>query len=161
MSAIVSSVEIERPPEEVFAYATDPSRFGEWQRGVVSGSSEGAPGVGSRCIMTRKIGGAERTSTSEITDYDPPRHWAIHGIDGPVRADVDVWVDSVQPAEAAEPAEAIDSVEVAQRSRVTIALEFHGHGLGKLLGIIVTNQARKEVPESCQKLKKQLEGTAP
>ena len=146
MAAIESSVEIERKAEDVFTYATDPSRFREWQRGVVSGSSEGTPRVGSKCIMTRRIGGAERTSTSEITDYDPPRHWAIHGIDGPVRADVNVWVDAVEPG---------------QRSRVTIALEFHGHGLGKLLGLIVTNQARKEVPASCQKLKQQLEGTAP
>jgi len=146
MSSIVSSVEIDRPPEEVFAYVTDPSRFGEWQRGVVSGSLEGTPGVGQKCIMTRKIGGADRTSTSEMTDYDPPRHWAIHGIDGPVRADVNVWVDAVDPG---------------QRSRVTIALEFHGHGLGKLLGLVVTNQARKEVPASCQKLKTLLEGTSP
>jgi uncharacterized protein YndB with AHSA1/START domain len=27
----VSSVEIHRPPDEVFAYVTDPARFAEWQ----------------------------------------------------------------------------------------------------------------------------------
>jgi uncharacterized protein YndB with AHSA1/START domain len=145
MSAIVSSVQIQRPPEEVFPYVTDPSHFGEWQDGVVSGSSEGTPGVGSRCIMRRKIGGSERTSTSEITEYDPPRRWAIHGIDGPIRADVEVWIEPVDPARG---------------SRVTIGLDFHGHGLGKLLAPYVTSQARKEVPVSCQNLKKRLEGAA-
>jgi hypothetical protein len=32
MSAIVASPEVERPAAEVFAYATDLTRFSEWQR---------------------------------------------------------------------------------------------------------------------------------
>lgn len=35
MSAIVHTIEIARPPDEVFRYATDPSRFTEWQDDVV------------------------------------------------------------------------------------------------------------------------------
>jgi uncharacterized protein YndB with AHSA1/START domain len=31
MAAIVGSIEIARRPEDVFAYATDASRFPEWQ----------------------------------------------------------------------------------------------------------------------------------
>ena len=76
--------------------------------------------------MTRKIGGANRRSTSEITEYEPPTTWAIHGIDGPVRADVPVT---------------IEPLDAGQRSRVTIALDFHGHGLGKLLAPFVVGQA--------------------
>jgi uncharacterized protein YndB with AHSA1/START domain len=140
--AIVSSVDIDRPPTEVFAYVTDPTRFGEWQKGVVSGHVEGAAAVGATCTMTRKIGGAERTSTSEITEFDPPARWAIHGIDGPIRADVSIRVEPL---------------DGAARSRVTVQLEFSGHGFGKLLAPRVTNQARKEVPLSCQKLKARLE----
>ncbi len=145
VAPIASTVEIDRPPEMVFPYATDPAHFGEWQKGVVSGHVEGTPGVGSICTMTRKIGGADRSSTSEITEYEAPARWAIHGIDGPIRADVRV---SVEP---------LDS---GQRSRVTIALDFHGHALGKLLAPLVVSQARKEVPLSCQKLKERLEGTS-
>jgi uncharacterized protein YndB with AHSA1/START domain len=33
----VTSAEIDRPAAEVFAYATDPVRFSEWQKGVVDG----------------------------------------------------------------------------------------------------------------------------
>jgi hypothetical protein len=40
---------------------------------------------------------------------------------------------------------------------VTISLDFHGHGVGKLLAPLVTSQARKEVPVSCQNLKERLE----
>ena len=40
MAAIVTSVEIDRPAEDVFAYATDPTRFHEWQQGVVNGRLE-------------------------------------------------------------------------------------------------------------------------
>jgi uncharacterized protein YndB with AHSA1/START domain len=37
MPQIVTSAEIDRPAPEVFAYATDPSRFSEWQKGGVDG----------------------------------------------------------------------------------------------------------------------------
>jgi uncharacterized protein YndB with AHSA1/START domain len=41
MAPIVSSIEIARPPDQVFSYATDPSRFAEWQRDVVNVRMEG------------------------------------------------------------------------------------------------------------------------
>lgn len=34
------SLEVDRPPAEVFQYATDPAKFHEWQQGVVSGNSK-------------------------------------------------------------------------------------------------------------------------
>jgi len=57
MAPIVTNVEIARPPEEVFGYVIDPSRFAEWQEGVVSGRMEadGPHGVGSRCMANRKL----------------------------------------------------------------------------------------------------------
>ena len=79
MPPIVTSAEIGRPAAEVFACATDPSRFSEWQRGVIDGHMErpaGAgdgPAVGARCVTTRRIGGASRPAISELVDIDPPR----------------------------------------------------------------------------------------
>jgi len=46
MSPIVASTEVGCPAGDVFAYATDPSRFSEWQKGVVDGHMEG-PAVDS------------------------------------------------------------------------------------------------------------------
>lgn len=147
MAPIVSAVDIDRPPDEVFSYVTDPSRFGEWQSGVISGHIEGdgPPGVGSKCTMTRRIGGSERTSTSEITEIAPPRTWTIHGIDGPIRADVNVTVEPRQDG---------------GQSHVTIQLDFQGYGIGKIIMPMVVRQARKEAPQSCQNLKNRLEEPA-
>jgi hypothetical protein len=36
MPPIVTGTEIERPATAVFAYATDPARFSEWQKGVAA-----------------------------------------------------------------------------------------------------------------------------
>ena len=60
MTPIVTSAEIGRPPAEVFAYATDPARFSEWQKGVVDGHMDGLaddtqpPTVGTKCVTTRR-----------------------------------------------------------------------------------------------------------
>ena len=145
MAAIVSSIEIARPQAEVFANVTDSSTFAEWQAGVVGGSIEGgkSPSVGSKCTTTRRIGGTAREVTSEITKIDPPTSWAVHGIDGPIRAIVNV---TVQP------------VNGRAQSRVTIELDFEGHGIGKLLvALVVRRQARNEMPANCRKLKQRLE----
>jgi uncharacterized protein YndB with AHSA1/START domain len=37
MAPVVTTAEIDRPAAEVFAVATDPARFKEWQKGVVDG----------------------------------------------------------------------------------------------------------------------------
>jgi len=139
MTPLTSTIDVDRPPADVFDYTTDPARFHEWQKGVVSGHKEG-----SRCITTRRIGFAERASTSEITAVDRPRSWAVHGIDGPIRANVDV---DIEPLDA------------GGRSRLTIALDFEGHGIGKLLvPLIVRREAEKEMPQNLQRLKDRLEG---
>ena len=94
MPPIVLTIEIARPPDEVFSYVTDPSRFSEWQEDAARGRVEGGgpPGVGSRFTTTRRIGRAERTTTSEITEINPPRSWAAHGVDGPIRPIMHVTV---------------------------------------------------------------------
>ncbi|MHB8532236.1 MAG: SRPBCC family protein [Solirubrobacteraceae bacterium] len=145
MAPIVSTIDIARPQAEVFAYVTDPSTFAEWQAGVVDGSMEGGktPSVGSRCAMTRRIGGVERESTSELTKLDPPTSWGVQGIDGPLRAIVNVTVEPL---------------EEGAQSRVRIELDFEGHGIGKLLvPLVVRRQARAEMPANCARLKQQLE----
>jgi hypothetical protein len=143
MPPIVSSAEIDRPAPEVFAYATDPSRFSEWQQGVVEGHMDTqAPALGAKCVTTRRIGGANRPSTSELVHYDPPKTWGVRGIDGPIRAAVDL---SVEPM--------TDS-----RSRLTISVDFVGHGVGKILvPLMVRREARKEMPDNMKALKQRIE----
>ena len=146
MAPITTSTEVARPPADVFAYVTDPARFAEWQEGVVGGHLEAdAPqGVGDRCVTTRRIGGGERAVVSEI---NPPRTWGVRGLNGPIRATVNVTVSPL---------------EDGNRSRVTIELDFAGHGVGKLLvPLVVRPSARKEMPANLQKLKQRLEEAVP
>jgi len=145
MTPIVASIEIARPQDEVFAYVTDPATFDQWQHGVVGGSMEraDAPEVGLKCMTTRRIGGRERAVTSEITKIDPPTRWAVRGLDGPIRAIVDITVEPLNGT---------------ARSRVTIQLDFEGHGIGKLLvPLIVRKQAANEMPANVRRLKERLE----
>jgi carbon monoxide dehydrogenase subunit G len=145
MTGIIETVEVDRTPEEAFSYVTDPTRFGEWQQGVVGDHMEGdgQPRVGSKCITRRRIGLAERPATAEVTALSPPRAWAVHGIDGPIRASVNVTVDPL---------------DNGARSRVTIAVDFEGHGIGKLLvPLIVRREAQKEMPMNLQRLKQRLD----
>src|SRR5947209_3320660 len=147
MPAIVATADVGRPAAEVFAYTTDPTRFPEWQAGVASGrlDGDGHAGVGARCITVRRIGGAERPSTAELVRLEPPRAWAVRGLDGPIRAAVDVTVEPLD----------------ANRSRVAIAVDFTGHGIGKLLvPLVVRREARKEMPANLARLKDRLEDGA-
>jgi len=139
------STEVARPPAEVFAYVTDPARFVEWQKGVVAGRLEGEEphGVGDRCVTTRRVGFSEQSVTSELTHLDPPRTWGVRGLDGPIRATVDVTVEGL---------------DADSRSRVTIELDFDGHGVGKLLvPLFVMPASRKDMPTNLQRLKQRLE----
>ena len=146
MSPIVATTEVERSAAEVFAYATDPTRFGEWQKGVVDGhvegSGDGPPQPGAKCVTTRKIGGSNRQVTSEFSHVDPPRTWGVRGVDGPIRAAVDVVVEPVTDS----------------RARLTITVDFAGHGIGKLLvPLFVRPEARREMPDNLAALKQRME----
>ena len=144
--ATSTSIEIDRPAAEVFAYVTDPSQFPQWQNGVVDGHRVGdqPASVGDKCVNTRQIGFAKRSVTSEITGIDAPRTWSVRGTDGPVRAAVDV---------------SVDPIDDGQRSKVTITIEFTGHGIGKMIvPLVVRPQAAKEMTTNMKRLKERLEG---
>jgi len=145
MAAIVESIEIARRPEEVFAYVTDSSRFAEWQASVVSVRQQGTgpPAVGFSAVVTRQIGPRRLPGTEEITALHPPRTWAWRTGGGPVTGTVDG---------------AIEPLDGGSRSRVTIALDFEGHGIGRLLvPLVVRRQVRRQLPKNEQKLKEALE----
>ena len=66
----------------------------------------------------------------------------MRGIDGPIRAAVDVLVEPVTDS----------------RSRLTISVDFTGHGVGKVLvPLMVRREARKEMPDNMTALKRMIE----
>lgn len=147
MTAIVVSTEISRSPDDVFAYVTDPTRLPEWQDSVVRGESSDTPvRVGTKARVTRRVGRWEMTQNSEIAELTPPTHWAVRGLDGPVRGNVRGM---------------IHTLDDGARSRVTIELELRGEGIGRLLlPLFVRRKAESEMPRNIQALKERLERTA-
>ena len=87
MAPITESVEIERSPDEVFAYLDDLTRHGEWQESIVSAEklTDGPTRVGTRVRQTRRTPGGSQTFTYEVTEHDPPRRSSFRAIDGAVR----------------------------------------------------------------------------
>jgi hypothetical protein len=85
----------------------------------------------------------ELPGTEEITQLDPPRAWQVRGAGSiPVTA---VATGTIEPLDGGD------------RSLVTIALEFEGHGIGKLLVPLIRSQSRKQLPKDEQRLKELLE----
>lgn len=147
MKPFLTCIEVARSADDVFAYVTDPRTMPEWQRGCLSGRLDGpTTRLGSRCTTVRKIGGREREVTTEIIEFAPPLRWADRGIDGPIRAMVSVTVEPLADR---------------SRSRVTIELDFAGHGIGKLLvPLVVRRQAASDMAGNMTRLKDRLEATS-
>jgi uncharacterized membrane protein len=147
MAPISESIEIDRRPEEVFAYLDDVERHGEWQEQIVAVEPQGdrPMGVGKRVRETRRVPGGDRSMTYEITEYDPPRQSSFRVLDGPVRG---VGTIVVEPAGD------------GSRSKVTFTIEFEGHGLGgRVLVPLAKSQARKQIPQDQARMKELLESS--
>jgi hypothetical protein len=144
---IAHSIEIDRRPEDVFAYLDQVERHGEWQSEVVSAQLEtdGPVGVGTRVREIRRIGGRERDASYEITEHDPPRRSAFRGIVGPVRP-----VGTVR----------VEPIGDGSKARVSIEFNLVGHGIGKLIAPLARIQARKSIVQSQERLRAKLEGGA-
>jgi uncharacterized membrane protein len=147
MPAIRESIEINRRPEDVFAYLDQLEKHGEWQGQIVSVNLEtqGPTRVGSRATDTRRVPGGPRDFTYEITEHDAPRKASFRVVNGPIRPFGAVTVEPVGDG---------------SRSRVTLELDFEGRRLGKLLLPLVRMDAKKQVPRDQQRLKERLEAGA-
>jgi uncharacterized membrane protein len=141
---ITSSIEIDRPAADVFAYLDELDKHSEWQQSLISAriDTELPVRVGTRATNTRKVPGGQREFTYEVTEHDPPRKSAWRVLDGPVRAVGSVLVEPLADG---------------SRSRVTVSFDLEGHGLGVLIAPFARREARKEVPGDQAKLKEILE----
>ncbi|MEU3749858.1 MULTISPECIES: SRPBCC family protein [Streptomyces] len=145
MPAIKETIDISRTPADVFSYVTDPIHLPEWQESAVSVRrlDDEPLAVGSKIAVTRRLGRREFTLTMQVIELQPPRYWHLHGINGPVRGDVQGTIEPLDDAE---------------RSRLTLSLDFEGHGIGKaLVPLVVRPHVRKEIPRDERILKGLLE----
>jgi hypothetical protein len=143
---ITENIDITRSPQDVFSYATDFASFRHWQGNVIAARRNGqAPlRVGSGAVVTRRVGPRQIEANEEITELTPPRTWEVRSRGG-------LPVTAIARGK-------IDPLDGGTRSRVTISLDFEGHGIGKLLiPLVFRRQARKQLPHNTARLKENLE----
>lgn len=145
MAPITSRVQIARPPDVVFAFATDPANFSSWQDDVESARLEGQGPArpGSTFVTVRRTGPGTRPMRQKVTVSEPPTRWSARGVDGPVRPVVEM---------------VLEPVEGGNGSRVTVTMDFEGRGIGRLLvPLVIRRLAAKRTPVSYERLKQVLE----
>jgi uncharacterized protein YndB with AHSA1/START domain len=141
---ITHSVEINRSPEDVFAYLDQLDRYVEWQENLISTrvETEGPTQVGSRGVDRRRVPGGPRDIPFEVTQHDPPRKISFGGTAGPVRPVATLTVEPVGDG---------------SRSRVSLELDLQGHGFGKLVAPFARRGAAREAAQDHKRLKERLE----
>jgi len=71
--------------------------------------------------------------TEETIEYNPPKAWTVRGVGGPVVA---IARRKIEPLN-----------DGGRRSRLTLALDFEGRGIGRLLvPLVLRRQSRRQLP---------------
>ena len=81
---------VQAPPEAVFDYMTDPANLAAWQtvKTSVEQITPGPPGLGTRIReRTKPPVGREFEQIVEFSEFDRPRRFATHIVEGPARID--------------------------------------------------------------------------
>jgi uncharacterized protein YndB with AHSA1/START domain len=128
MIKIEHSVVVDRPVEEVFAYATDVSEVPEWQTSALEARVDGPMQAGATGAIVRKFLGRRMESTVRFDEYEPPRKFAIESTSGPVQFHVH---QTYEPEGAG--------------ARINIVMEGEPGGFFKLAEPLVERAIRREM----------------
>ena len=131
---------IDLPPDEVFAYATDPANVPEWQSSALETTVNGPLQAGATGREVRTFLGRRMESTIRIEEYEPPRRFVLQVTSGPVPFHVE---QTVEPA--------------GEGSRIRVVMEGEPDGFFKLAGSLVERGIRRELDGNFATLKDILE----
>jgi uncharacterized protein YndB with AHSA1/START domain len=133
-------IDIDRPPEDVFAALTAIERLPEWQASAVDAAAEGPLGEGTRIRETRRLMGREFHVVHEVTAYEPPHRFDLQSVEGPIPLSV---------SHTLEPSGGGTLLEVVGEAKPRGMLRFAGAGIAKA--------AEAEFRRDLEKLKELLE----
>src|SRR5262249_59082834 len=86
MPSAQRTITIDRPPDQVFAFFTDPTNDPKWRKGVKEISAEGPIGVGTKVHqVVAGPGGRSIAADIQVDACEPPTRYAFHAIAGPAR----------------------------------------------------------------------------
>jgi uncharacterized protein YndB with AHSA1/START domain len=139
------TIEVARPPSEVFAYVTDPSKLADWQgTTAVEQLTDGPVRDGTRFHEVHERMGRRLESVTEVTAFDPDRHFAIRIVEGPVPIDGD-W--RFAPADGG--------------TRIAFSASGSLSGAMRLLEPLIARTVRRQMRKDHERLKQALESPAP
>ena len=141
MGVYEHSVEIARPPEEVFAFVTETANYPRWQPSLVEirPVTRGPLRLGSEAIEVRRFLGREVETSWRCVEHKPGSRTAIEADDGPV------------------PFRGTFVIErLGDGTRFTWTVETRG-AAARVGGPLVGRATRRELEENTARLKELLE----
>jgi uncharacterized protein YndB with AHSA1/START domain len=140
MLQVELTIEIERPPEDVFAYLTDAEKLPRWQKSLLEARANGPFSEGTRIVEKRSLFGREAESELEVTALEPERRLTLRTISGPVELEID---HQLEPN--------------GDGTKLQVTAQGKPKGMFKLAGPAVETGARKELKRDFERLKALLE----
>jgi uncharacterized protein YndB with AHSA1/START domain len=141
-----STVTIDRPIEEVFAFLADGENDPKFSPRVleIAKTTEGPPGVGTVYASTVKDAGVKTKREFKLTEFEPPRRirWA------------EMSKNLVTASEGG-----YDLAPEGQGTRLTVYNVLEGHGIGKLLQPLALRMARKTADDFGNSIKRAVEAS--
>jgi uncharacterized membrane protein len=140
---LASTVEIDRPADEVFAVISDFSRNPEWQGGMKSAhwTSEPPRGVGSTYQQVARFLGRDVITTFEVLAYEPGRSVTIESRESSFPITVTRSVEPLGP----------------DRTRVSARIEGEPGRFFRLFGPLLRSMAERSVKRDYERLRRLLE----
>ncbi|HUG08004.1 MAG TPA: SRPBCC family protein [Acidimicrobiia bacterium] len=86
MPAVEESIIIERSPEAVFRFTTDPRNVPRYSRNIVGYEKleKGPLQVGARVSGTVRVAGRRIDFVYEVIQFDPPEHFVSKTVESPI-----------------------------------------------------------------------------
>ena len=143
MIKVESSVVINRPVDEVFAFTNDPNNNAKWQEGVIESrvTKQTDEMVGTIVTDVRKLMGRKMESELEIVAFEPNKKTKLKIIKGPVEMEVTQIYEVVDGG-----------------TKVSVTMEGEPGGFFKLMGGALEKQFQEQNDRNFQKLKEIMEG---
>jgi carbon monoxide dehydrogenase subunit G len=133
------SIDVARPPAEVYAFVADPSNLPRWQGPVDAVEWEGGEAsAGDRFREVRTFMGRRVHSSVEVTVAEPPREFTVSASAGPV----DVVARHLLEA-------------AGEGTRVRVEVE--AERVPRLMAGMAARAARRQAEEDLARLKRLLE----
>jgi carbon monoxide dehydrogenase subunit G len=134
------TIEIARPPEDVFAFLVDLDNLSRWQPSVRDVRWSGDLHEGDEFEETREMLGRRARSRLEVTALEAAREFSIRVVEGPIPLTV---------RHLLEPA--------GQGTRLTLEAEGEAGGLMRLAAPIAERAAARQAGQDLERLKRLIE----